>query len=63
MKEPKREIYNDAWNFYKRHLNGDGSEQYWEIVNTEGQALVDKHNGDLFMRGLISSIITELQRK
>ena len=62
MSEPKKAIYNDAWFFYKRHLNGDRSETYWEIVNREAQTLIDKHNGDMFMRSLISSIITELQR-
>lgn len=62
MKEPKKEIYNDAWFFYKRHLNGDRSEPYWETVNTEGQALIDRHNGDMFMRNLISVVIMELQR-
>lgn len=63
MREPKKEIYNDAWFFYKKYLNGDRSDQYWEEVNREGQALVAKHNGDMFMRSLISSIIVELQRK
>lgn len=62
-RKPKKEIYNDAWFFYKRHLNGDRSDSYWEIVNKEGQVLIDKHNGDMFMRSLISAVITELQRK
>jgi len=63
MREPKKEIYNDAWFFYKKYLNGDRSDRYWEDVNREGQTLVTKHNGDMFMRSLVSSIITELQRK
>lgn len=63
MKEPKKEIYNDAWFFYKKYLNGDGTDAYWEELNREGQALINKHNGDMFMRSLISAIINELQRK
>lgn len=63
MKEPKKAIYNDIWFFYKKYLNGDRSNAFWEQLNQEAQAIVNKHDGDLFARELISTVINELARK
>ena len=59
MKEPKKAIYNDAWGYYKKWLNNDGSD---EII-AEGNKIIDTYQGDLFARVLIGAIQAELGRK
>ena len=61
--EPKKEIYNDIWFLYKKYLNGDGSDRYWEQLNQEAEEIVKKHCGDLFARELAVTVISELARK
>lgn len=63
MKEPKKQIYNDVWFFYKKYLSGDNSDQYWEELHREAQELIAKHNGDRFARELVGAVINELARR
>lgn len=63
MKEPKKEIYNDIWFFYKKYLNGDGSDNYWEQLQSESEELINKHKGDMFARELLGAVISELGRR
>ena len=63
MKEPKKAIYNDAWSYYKKWLNNDGSDGQWEQIIAEGNKIIDTYKGDLFARALIGAIQAELGRK
>lgn len=63
MREAKKQIYNDVWFFYKKYLNGDRSDRYWEEVNRESKEIADKYNGDMFARELLSAVIVELARE
>jgi hypothetical protein len=63
MDEPKKQIYNDIWFFYKKYINGAGDDEYWETLNQEAQEIVAKHNGDMFARELALVVINELARK
>lgn len=63
MREAKKQIYNDVWFFYKKYLNGDRSDRYWEEVNRESKKIADKYNGDMFARELVSAVIVELARE
>lgn len=63
MKEPKKEIYNDIWFFYKKYLNGNGSDGYWEQVQSESEKLIQKYKGDMFARELLGVVISELGRR
>ena len=63
MKEPKKVIYNDAWGYYKKWLNNDGSDAQWEQIIAEGNKIIDTYQGDLFARALIGAIQAELGRK
>ena len=62
MKEIKKQIYNDAWFFYKKYINVQNTEEYWEAVIKDGDLLIEKHKRDPFMRNLISCIVQELGR-
>lgn len=61
--EPKKEIYNEVWFFYKKYLNGGRSDADWEELNREAQEIVKKHNGDMFARELLGAVINEFSRK
>lgn len=63
MREPKKEIYNDVWFFYKRHLNGNGTDDFWDTVDKESKILSEKHKGDYFARSLLSAVINELEKE
>lgn len=63
MREPKKQIYNDVWFFYKKHINCDSSDECWEQINQEAQELVEKHGNDRLARDLVGVVINELSRK
>lgn len=54
--------YNDAWFLYKKYLNGDGSDEYWECLNNEANRIIEKHNKDPFARSLVMAVIDEIER-
>ena len=60
--DPKKEIYNDVWFLYKKYLSCTGADADWEQIKNEAQEIVDKHNGDMFAKDLIYSVINELGR-
>lgn len=62
MAELKKEIFNDVWFLYKRHLV-DLTEKDWEVILSEEKALLKKHNDDSFLKDLIYAVNNELGRK
>ena len=60
--EPKKEIYNEVWFFYKNYLRCSGSHNAWAQLTQEAPHTVDKHNGDMFARELIYAVINEIGR-
>ena len=60
--EPKKEIYNEVWFFYKKYLGCSGSDNDWEKLTKEAQDIADKHNGDMFARELLYAVINEIGR-
>lgn len=63
MKEPKKELYNEIWFYYKKWLNNDDSEQQWVEIIKEGQAIIDKYGNDSFAKSLVYAVQKELGRK
>lgn len=63
MREPKKQIYNDVWFFYKKYINCDNSDECWEQINKEAHDIVCKHGNDRFARELLCVVINELSRK
>lgn len=58
----KKEIYNEIWFLYKRHLEASTDED-WEVILSEEKALLQKHNDDPFLKDLIYAVNNELGRK
>ena len=46
MKEPKKELFNEIWFYYKKWLNNDGSDEQWEQIIEQGNAIIDKYKQD-----------------
>lgn len=63
MKEPKKELYNEVWFYYKKWLNNDGSDEQWEQIIEQGNAIIDKYKQDPFARSLVGNVQAELGRK
>ena len=63
MKEPKKELYNEIWFYYKKWLNNDDSEQQWVEIIKEGQTIIDKYENDRFAKSLVYAVQKELGRK
>lgn len=61
VKEPKKEIYNEVWFFYKKYLNCP--EESWEQLTREAQELIKKHGNDVFVRELLYAVINEIGRQ
>ena len=63
MKEPKKELYNEIWFYYKKWLNNDDSEKQWVEIIKEGQTIIDKYENDSFAKSLVYVVQKELGRK
>lgn len=63
MKEPKKELFNEIWFYYKKWLNNDDSEKQWEQIIKEGGEIIKKYDFDVFAKELVYLIQKELGRK
>lgn len=63
MREPKKGIYNAVWFFYKKYIDGDRSDQYWQDVHQESERLVKQFSNDRFARELLGAVINEFARR
>lgn len=61
MKEPKKELFNEIWFYYKKWLNNDDSEKQWEQIIKEGGEI--KYDFDVFAKELVYLFQKELGRK
>ena len=59
----KKEIYNSVWFFYKKYVEEERTEDFWEKVNKEANEILKKYKGDLFCRELLGTVMNELERK
>lgn len=59
--EPKRQLFNDIWAFYKAHI-GIKSDEDWERTIKESQELINKHGSDPYAKDLIYAVLNELGR-
>ena len=62
MKEPKKELFNEIWFYYKKWCGCAGSDEDWEQIIREGEEIIKKHNDDSFAKGLVYEIKNELGR-
>lgn len=63
MKEPKKELFNEIWFYYKKWLNNDDSEKQWEQIIKEGGEITKKYDFDVFAKELVYLVQKELGRK
>lgn len=63
MREPKKELFNEVWFYYKKWLNHTNTNEEWEQIMAEGDKILEKYKMDPFARSLVSAVIVELGRK
>lgn len=63
MKQPKKELYNDVWFYYKKWLNHGNTDAEWEQMLAEGDGILAKYQMDPFARSLVGAVLVELGRK
>ena len=55
-------FFRDAWDFFKRHYDVQGDDEYWAAVVDESAAINEKYSCEL-CRDLLIAITKELNRK
>ena len=63
MREPKKQIYNEIWFYYKKWLNNSGTDEEWQQIIAEGNEILAKSKQDAFARSLVGAVQIELGRK
>jgi hypothetical protein len=63
MREPKKELYNDIWFYYKKWLNNSGTDEEWEQIIKDGNEILQKYKNDSFSRSLVGAVQIEIGRK
>ena len=56
-------IYADIWNFHKRYYKISDSDDYWEAVIDDANALYKKYDNSKLAKSLVLAVMEELERK
>lgn len=57
------DVFSDVWRFYKKFMDVQQSDEYWEAVVVEADAIAEKYQDNKLLRGLILAAVEELERK
>ncbi len=66
FRETYFEIWKSAWDFHKRFVNIQGTDEEWEaVVNTSGEIVENYKNkpGCEFLKDLLLATLSELERQ
>lgn len=55
-------IFTDAWRFYRKHWEISAKDEYWDNLIRESNELCKKNSAPL-LRGLLSEIIKDIERR
>lgn len=56
-------MFTDAWKFYKKYANVQQSDEYWESLIDEADAVAERHSNGRLIRDLIMAAVSEFERK
>ena len=56
-------MFTDAWKFYKKYADVQQSDEYWETLIAEANAIAKKYQNNKLCRDLIIAVMSELERK
>lgn len=56
-------MFTDAWKFYKKYVDVQQSDEYWEAVVDESGQIAKKYDNAKLAIALILAAIEELERK
>ena len=60
--QPKKEIFNDVWIFYKKWLPECSNDERWVEIIKEADTIIKKHNSEKLAIDLLQAMIGELGR-
>lgn len=58
----KYDMFTDCWRLFKKYKDVKDSDEYWEAVVNESNAISKKYNECKFIIDLVLAVITELER-
>ena len=59
------DVFTDVWQLFKKHIDGQRTDEYWQNVTDDARALGKKYADTpqyQFAKDLIFSILSELER-
>lgn len=56
------EVYRDVWEFHKKYSEILDTDEYWNMVCSDGRAISKKYQQCEFVRALLLAVICELER-
>lgn len=56
-------MFTDAWKFYKKYADVQQSDEYWESLIDEADAVAERHGSGRLIRDLIMAVMSEFERK
>ena len=57
------EVYKTVLDFHRKYSNILNTEEYWDSVVAESDAIAKQHGNCRFVRDLLMAVIGELERK
>ena len=57
------EVYKTVLDFHRKHSNILNTEEYWDSVVTESDAIAKQYDNCRFVRDLLLAVVGELERK
>lgn len=56
------EIYTACWKLFKKYSNSEQSEEYWQALNEDSEAIYKKYGSTQFVADMLRTTRDELQR-
>ncbi|MBD5495431.1 MAG: hypothetical protein HDR12_13990 [Lachnospiraceae bacterium] len=57
------EVYKTVLDFHRKHSNILNTDEYWDSVVSESDAIAKQYDNCRFVRDLLLAVISELERK
>lgn len=57
------EVYQAVWQFHKKYVDVQNSDEYWAAVCSEHGQIIRQFNKPPFVRALCMAVVSELEAK
>lgn len=56
-------MFTDAWKFYKKYVDVQDTDEFWESVVNESSEISKKYNNDKLAISLVLAVVGEFERR